>query len=94
MVQDDPRRANLAVIAEGLVQNKTEQMWIKAPLNKEGFFTLRNPYSGKLLTGTKENELIVKPGVYFDDKKFHFSGALPRGTKVRLKWLQEISKLF
>ena len=100
VVQDDPIRDNPYVITEGLIQNKAEQMWVKGPPNEEGFFTLRNPYSAKLLTGTRENELnelIVKPGVYFDGKKFHFSGALPRGTKVRLEWIQQvqaISKLF
>ena len=87
VVQDD-----LTAITKGFIRNKPEQMWVKGPPNKEGFFPLRNPYSGKLLTGTNKNKLIVKPGVYFDGKKFHFSGALPRGAKVRVKWLLATSK--
>ena len=73
-----------SVIAEKYVENKTKQMWVKGPVDDKGFFTLRNPHTGKLLTGKENKALIVKPGVYFNNrtKHFDFSGALPRGTKV------------
>ena len=59
-------------------------MWVKGSADKEGFFTLRNPHTGKLLTGKEDNGFMVKPGVHFNNrtKNFDFSGALPRGTKV------------
>ena len=69
---------------EKYVENKTKQMWVKGPVDDKGFFTLRNPHTGKLLTGKENKSLIVKPGVHFNNrtKHFDFSGALPRGTKV------------
>ena len=72
----------LKVIEAKYVPNKPEQMWIKGSNDREGYFTLKNPYSGKLLTGGINQGLIVKPGVPFTNQEFDFSGALPRGAKV------------
>ena len=69
-----------------IVQSKPRQMWKKGSADGDGYFTLLNPYTGKLLTATPDQKLIVKPGVTFDNstgsETFDFSGALPRGTKV------------
>ena len=73
---------HLTVIEAKCVPNKPEQMWIKGSDDLEGYFTLKNPYSGKLLTGGMDQGLILKPGVHFNNQEFDFSGALPRGAKV------------
>ena len=71
---------------ETIVKSKLRQMWNKGTADSDGYFTLLNPYTGKLLTATPKQKLIVKPGVSFDNstgsETFDFSGALPRGTKV------------
>ena len=71
---------------ETIVKSKPRQMWKKGSADGDGYFTLLNPYTGKLLTATPNQKLIVKPGVTFDNstgsETFDFSGALPRGTKV------------
>ena len=71
---------------ENIVKSKPRQMWKKGSADGDGYFTLLNPYTGKLLTATPDQKLIVKPGVSFDNstgsETFDFSGALPRGTKV------------
>ena len=80
-VRDD----ELKVIEAKYVPNKPEQMWIKGSSDREGYFTLKNPYSGKLMTGGKDQGLIVQPGVHFTNltnQEFDFSSALPRGAKV------------
>ena len=50
----------------------------------KGYFILKNLYTAKLLTGSKDNGLTVKPAVYFNKltKEFDFSAALPKGVKV------------
>ena len=71
---------------ETIVKSKPRQMWKKGTADRDGYFTLLNPHTGKLLTATPNQKLIVKPGVLFDNstgsETFDFSGALPRGTKV------------
>ena len=71
---------------ETIVKSKPRQMWKKGNADSDGYFTLLNPYTGKLLTATPNQKLIVKPGVSFDNstgsETFDFSGSLPRGTKV------------
>ena len=74
------------VIEEVFAPNKPEQIWVKGPIDINGYFTLKNPLTKKLLTGGSDSALIVKPGVHFDNntKKFDFSAAVPQGVKVSL----------
>ena len=74
-----------SVIEEVFVPNKPEQIWVKGPIESNGYFTLKNPLTKKLLTGGSDSALIVKPGVHFNNntKKFDFSAAVPQGVRVR-----------
>ena len=78
----------LGVQMKKYVPNKPEQMWIKGPVDSNDYFTIKNVFSGKLLTGGPNQVLMVKPGVHFNDltKEFDFTGALPRGVKVSIFW--------
>ena len=73
-----------SVIEEFFVLNKPEQKWEKGPIESNGYFTLKNPLTKKLLTGKSDSVLSVKSGVYFDNKtkEFDFSAAVPQGVKV------------
>ena len=37
--------------------------WLRGPANDEGFFTLKNPSSGKLLTRVNNDTLMIKSNI-------------------------------
>ena len=48
------------VVEEVLVENELGQIWKQGKPTKEGFFTLENSYSEKLMTAISDISIIVK----------------------------------
>ena len=47
------------VTLQDLGQNNTNQLWKQGGIDNEGYFTLSDPFSPKVLTATKSGKLIV-----------------------------------
>ena len=54
---------NEGVKEENIVQEDVRQMWVKGVTNSEGFFTLINPQSQKVLTAISVDSLKLE-GMY------------------------------
>ena len=47
------------VTLQDLGQNNTKQLWKQGRIDNEGYFTINDPFSPKVLTATKSGKLIV-----------------------------------
>ena len=50
---------NFNVTLQTLGQNNTKGLWKQGRIDNEGYFTLNDPFSPKVLTATKSGKLIV-----------------------------------
>ena len=65
------RKENV-VSEEVLILNDVGQMWENGDSDKEGFFTLTDPDSEKILTATPSNCLVMSGKQTLSDITFHF----------------------
>ena len=65
------RKENV-VSEEVLILNDVGQMWENGDPDKEGFFTLTDPDSEKVLTATPSNCLVMSGKQTLSDITFHF----------------------
>ena len=61
-VISDGTETGTFVFEESAVQNDRGQLWEKGATNSQGFFTLKNPGSGKFLTATSFSDRLAVQG--------------------------------